>query len=95
MPVKEKVFRKLTFITRQGTFTLNGKLYKQIDGVTMKNPTRSYPSKHFFGHLEKRLFEKLYNKDVLPKLYLLYVDDVYAVFYSQNSCSKFSNLLNS
>ena len=32
---------------------------------------------------------------MLPKLYLRYIDDVYAVFQSRSSCSKFLNVLNS
>ena len=38
MPIERKVFRKLMFIATQGIFMFNGKLYKQIDGITMENP---------------------------------------------------------
>ena len=38
MPFERKVFRKLMFIVTLGIFMFNGKLYKQIDGVTMGNP---------------------------------------------------------
>ena len=31
---------------------------------------------------------------MLPKLYLRYIDDVYAVFQSRSSCSKFLKVLN-
>ena len=37
MPFEKKVFRKLMFIATQGLFMFNVKLYKQIDGVTMRN----------------------------------------------------------
>ena len=46
-------------------------------------------------HLEKTLFENPYNKNVLPKLFLRYIDDVYAVLQSKSSCLKFLNVLNS
>ena len=35
------------------------------------------------------------NKDYYPKLYLLYVDDILAVFEDNNSCATFFNLLSS
>ena len=38
MPIERKVFRKLMFISTQGIFMFDGKLYKQIDGATMRNP---------------------------------------------------------
>ena len=37
-PIERKVFRKLMFIATQGIFMFDGKLYKQIDGITMGNP---------------------------------------------------------
>ena len=46
-------------------------------------------------HLEKALFENLENKDVLPKLCLRCIDDVYAFFQSKSSFSKFLNVLSS
>ena len=95
MPVERKVFKKLMFIATQGIFMFNGKLYKQIDGVTMGNPLGPTLANFFLRHLEKTPFENPDNKDELPKLYLQYIDDVYAVFQSKSSCSKFLNELNS
>ena len=43
--------------------------------------------------MKKRLFENPANKDALSKLYLRYFDDVYTVFQTKNSCSKFLDLL--
>ena len=69
MPIERKVFRKLMFIATQGIFMFDGKLYKQIDGVTMRNPLGPILANFFLGHLEKALFENPDNKDELPKLY--------------------------
>ena len=42
----------------------------------------------FLEHSEKTLFENPDNKNELPKLYLRYIDDVYAVFQNKSSCLK-------
>ena len=94
MPTERKVYRKLMFIATQGIFMFDGKLYKQIDDVTMGNPLGPTLANFFLGHLEKTLFENPDIKDELPKLYLRYIDDVYAVFQSKSSCSKFLYVLN-
>ena len=46
----------------------------------MGNPLDPTLANFFLGHLEKTLFENPDNKDELPKLYLRYIDDIYAVF---------------
>ena len=49
----------------------------------------------FSEHLEKNIFENLDNNNrMLPKVYLRYVDEVYAVFADSNSCSRFLSILN-
>ena len=47
----------------------------------------------FSGSLEK----KIYDDEIidLPKLYLRYIDDVYAVFENESTCEKFLQVLNS
>ena len=61
----------------------------------MGNPLGPTLANFFLEHLEKTLFENPDDKDELPKLYLRYINDVYAVFQSKSSCSKFLNVLNS
>ena len=95
MSIERKVFQKLMFIATQGIFMFNEKLYKQIDGVTKGKTTWPHPSLHFLGHLEKTHFENPDNKNELPELYFQYIDNVYAVFQSKSSCSKFLNVLDS
>ena len=93
--IERKVFQKLIFIATQGIFMFDGKLYKQIGGVTMGNPVGPILANFFLGHLENTPFENPDNNHVLPKLYLRYVGDVYAVFQCKSPCSKFLNRLNS
>ena len=68
---------------------------KQRDGVTKENPLDTTLANFFLGHLEKTCFLNPDNRDVLPKFYLRYIDDVYAVFQNQSFCSKFLNVFNS
>ena len=68
--IERKVFRKLMFIATQKIFMFDGKLYKQIDGVTMGNPLGPTLANFFLGHLEKILFENPDNKDELLKIIL-------------------------
>ena len=56
MPIERKVLRKLMFIATQGIFMFDGKLYKQIDGVTMGNPLGPTLAKFFFRTFRKNTF---------------------------------------
>ena len=47
----------------------------------------------FLGHLETLIFKD--QMSCHPKLYIRYIDDVFAVFDDVNACSFFSNILNS
>ena len=47
----------------------------------------------FLGSLEKKIFDD--ETIDLPKLYLRYIDDVYAVFENESTCEKFLKVLNS
>ena len=92
VPFEKDVFRKLMFMATQGIFMFNDRMYKQIDGVTMGSPLGPTLANFFLGHIEEQIFAN--NNDVLPKIYLRYVDDVYAVFDNQNTCSRFLDVLN-
>ena len=78
VPVNKVVFRKLMFIATQRLFMHDNKLYKQVDGVTMGSPLGPTLANFFLGYIEEKIFAN--NKKLLPKLYLRYIDDVYAVF---------------
>ena len=59
----------------------------------MGSPLAPTIGNFFLAHIEKKLLET--NSNFNPKLFLRYVDDIFAVFDDNNSCSKFLNVLNS
>ena len=93
IPVEKSVFRQLMFMATQGLFMYNDKLYKQIDGVTMGSPLGPTLANFFLGCLEEKILE--HNCNVVPKLYLRYIDDSYALFDNKKDCFKFLDILNS
>ena len=93
IPFEKSVFRQLMFMATQGLFIYNDKLYKQIDGVTMGSPLGPTLANFFLGCLEEKIFK--HNCNVVPKLYLRYIDDSYALFDNKKDCFKFLDILNS
>ena len=75
---EKSVFRQLMCMATQGPFMYNDKLYKQIDGVTMGSPLGPTLANFFLGYLEEKILEN--NCGVVPKLYLRYIDNTYALF---------------
>jgi len=73
-------------------FIYKDKLYKQIDGVAMGSPLGCCLANFFLRHLESVIF-KQQSLDH-PKIYLRYVDDVFAVFDKDDKCKSFLNVLN-
>ena len=70
------------------------KFYEEHDGgVSMCSPLGSTIASFFLAHMENKLFNS--NLDFQPKLYLRYVDDIFAVFYDDTYCSKILDLQNS
>ena len=69
-----------------------GKFYQQHDGVSMGSPLGPTIANFFLAHMENKVLSSgLY---FLPKLYLRYVDDIFAVFPDDKSCTSFLDLLN-
>ena len=81
------VFKKLMFMATQGFFMFNDCLYQQIDEVTMGSALGPTIASFFLGQLKEKILGQ--NLSASPKLYLRYVDDVYAVFDDHNSSSSF------
>ena len=48
----------------------------------------------FMAHSEEKIFAEKSNGSLLPKLYLRYIDDVYAIFDSNQNCDEFLSILN-
>ena len=68
-------------------------MYKQICGVTMGSCLGPTLANFFLGCLEEKLFAN--SNNLLPNLYLRYIDDIYAVFDSDSACTQFLDILNS
>ena len=92
-PFPKKVFLKLLKFATSGMFLYNDRLYKQVDGVAMGSPLGPSLANFFLGHLEEHnIFT---NEKISPKLYVRYVDDIYAVFHENVSFHNFLNHINS
>ena len=76
--MKKEIFIKLLRLATQGQFLYKDILYKQINGVTMVSPLGPIIVNFFLANLENRILKNK-NQHFL-KLYLRYVDDVFAVF---------------
>ena len=91
-PMEKHAFIKLMKLATQGMFLYNGELFKQIDGVAMGSPLGPTLANFFLANLENKLLNE--TNGFYPKLYLRYVDDVFAIFDDNLSIKKFLNLLN-
>ena len=91
-PFTKLVFKNMLKLATGGFFMYNGKLYTQVDGVTMGSPLGPTLANFFLAHLESKLFHK--NEQTYPKLYLRYVDDVFSVFSSDVDFMHFFHVLN-
>ena len=81
------------YIATQGLFLHKNTLYKQIDGVMMDLPLGSTMANFFMANLETKLLKE--TSQTHPKLYLRYVDDIFAVSEDQQSCTPLLNTLQS
>ena len=87
------IVTKLMQQAAKGLFLNKDVLYQQVDSVTMGLPLRPTLANFFIANLETKMLQK--QLDTHPKLYLRYVDDIFAIFESEKSCNLFLNLLNS
>ena len=74
-------------------FLFKDELYKQVDGNGMGSPLGCTMANFFLGHLETLIFKD--QMSCHPKLYVRYIDDVFAVFDDVNACLSFLNILSS
>ena len=92
-PAFEKdIFVNLMRLATQGLFLYKDTLYKQIDGVTLGCPLGQTLANFFMTHMEKQLLCN--DPEASPKLYLRYIDDIFAIFDNDQSCTKFMEKLN-
>ena len=81
-------------LATQEIFMHNERFYKQVEGIIMGNPLGPTMANFFMAHLEEKIFAEKSNGPVLPKLYLRYIDDVYAIFDSNQNSDEFLPVLN-
>ena len=86
------IFVKIMFKATQGLFMYQDELYQQINGVSMGSPLGPTLANFFMANLETKLMNKLQTPK--PKLYLRYVDDIFAIFDDHQACSLFFQQLN-
>ena len=79
-------------LATQEMFLYKYNLYKQIDGVAMGSPLGCTLANFFLGLLETVIFKQPFSTH--PKMYLPYVDNVFAVFDDDKKCDSFLNILN-
>ena len=91
-PIRKDIFIKLMHLVTEGFFTFHDKLYKQIDGVAVGSPLGPTLANFFLGNLENPVFE--HSSPSHSKIYLRYVDDIFAVFDDNPAVDSFVNVLN-
>ena len=99
-PFDEDTFCKLLRLCSKSYFMFNDVLYQQIDGVSMGGPLAPSLANAFLSHLENTVLTQKLNAtcnitNVKPRLFLRYVDDVFALFNSAKEADVFLNILNS
>ena len=94
-PFEEHVFRKMLLLCSQDYFMYNDLLYQQINGVSMGGPLAPTLANACLAHLENELLNGTdKNSTHFPKLFLRYVDDIFALFYDFESADLFLKCLN-
>ena len=90
-PITKEHFTELLSIATQGMFLYKNKLYQFIDEVAMGSPLGLTLANFFLATVETKL--RAQNLGCSRKLYLGYVDDIFAIF-EEKSSSKFLDVLN-
>ena len=92
-PVPKLVFKRLLEIATGGMFMYRSNIYRQVDGVAMGNPLGPSLANFFLGHIENQ--SVFSNLNICPKMYMRYVDDIFAVFPQNINIQPFLTHLNS
>lgn len=93
--IKRKYFDKLlTYAAIESYFLFDGKLYQQINGISMGSPISPALANAFLCYHETRWLEEC-PTEFKPLLYRRYVDDTFLVFRSPDHAPRFLDYLNS
>ena len=93
-PLSKTIFKKILLLVTEGNFIFNGDFYKQIDGLAMGGPLGPTLANFFLAHLENCKMFDLCPQQHRPKLYLRYIDDVFAIFDESQSHDTFLKCIN-
>ena len=83
----------LTLATKESYFLFDGKLYQQVDGVSLGSPLGSTPANVFLCH-SKDIWLRNFSLECKPSYYKRYVDDMFVLFESETQVESFKNLMN-
>ena len=73
--------------TNKTRFIFDNSLYRQIDGAAVESPLGATVENPFLCHYEKEWLD-ICPIEFNPKLYKKYVDDIFVMFQSRESCQK-------
>ena len=90
--IKKNIFIELMHLSTQGMFLYNNKLYQQIDDLALGCPVAPTMANFLLGHFETIMLRKLTPDH--PKMYMRYMDNIFAVFENDNACISFLEVLN-
>ena len=93
-PLPKNIFKKILTLVTEGFFVFNGEFYKQVDGLAMGGPLGPTLANFFLANLEKHKMFAICPHQHRPKLYLRYIDDVFAIFDKSQSYTPFFDFIN-
>ena len=94
IPIPIDIFKKLMLFATPEIFMHNKRFYKQVEGIIIGNSLGRTMANFFMAYSEEKTFAEKSNAPLLSKFYLRYIDDVYAIFDSNQNCDEFLPILN-
>ena len=85
------MFKQMLTLATGGYF-INGKMYQQVVGITIGSLLWSTSANFFLAHYESKLLSV--HKKLYPRLYIQYVDNIFAFFSNRIDFKIFFNELN-
>ena len=76
----------------QTHFYFDGKIFDQVDGVTMSSPLGPVLANLFMGYHEQKMLQS--DRGRLVKVYRRYVDDIFCLFENEHQAQTSLNFLN-
>ena len=89
--ITKTVLKNMLNLCSNAIFLFNNKVLQQTDGVAMGSPLAPLLANWFVCRQEEKI---LTNKNIKPKFYIRYVDDIFTIFESEMKCDNFFTKLN-